>query len=158
MSELKKIESLLPEITQKDRIKFYHDLLHGEVLLAEGSVQKAIDVLEKASPLGRPPSMYPRNMLSYNVPFLKDSLARAYQKSGDLDEAIAEYERLIAFDLKNPERSLIHPKYHFRLAKLYEEKGWKDKAREQYEKFLNLWKDADPGTAEVKEARKRLGE
>lgn len=157
-SKLKEIKSLLPEITNKDRIKFYHDLLYGEVLLAEGFAQKAIAVLEKAPPLGMPPSMYPWNLLSYNVPFLKDALARAYQKNGELDKAIAEYERLITFNPKNPERCLIHPLYHYRLAKLYEEKGWKDKAREQYEKFLDLWKDADPGIPEVKEARKRLEE
>ena len=34
--------------------------------------------------------------------------------------------------------------------------GQQDKAIEHYEKFLALWKDADPGIAEVDDAKKRL--
>jgi len=34
--------------------------------------------------------------------------------------------------------------------------GRKNKAIEKYEKFLSLWKDADPGIAEVEDARERL--
>ena len=34
--------------------------------------------------------------------------------------------------------------------------GWKGKAIEHYEKFLDLWKNADPGIAEVEDAKKRL--
>jgi len=100
--------------------------------------------------------MHTANLFSYNTPFLKDVPARAYQKKGDIDQAIAEYERLITFDPESKNRYLIHPKYHYRLAKLYQEKGLQTKAIKQYEKFLALWKDADPGMAEVEDARKRL--
>jgi len=36
------------------------------------------------------------------------------------------------------------------------EKGNKTKAIEHYEKFLDLWKDADPGIPEVEDAKRRL--
>jgi tetratricopeptide (TPR) repeat protein len=42
------------------------------------------------------------------------------------------------------------------LGKIYERQGQKAKAIEHYEKFLNLWKDADPGIAKVEDAKKRL--
>jgi len=35
-------------------------------------------------------------------------------------------------------------------------KGYKVKSIDHYEKFLDLWKDADPGIHEVEDARKRL--
>ena len=82
--------------------------------------------------------------------------ARAYLKTGDLDKAIAEYERLITFYPNSASRFLIHPKYLYRLAKLYEQKGLKDKAKAQYERFLEFWKDADPGRPEVEEAKSKL--
>jgi tetratricopeptide (TPR) repeat protein len=92
----------------------------------------------------------------YNMPPVHDFLARAYKQNGDLNKAIAEYERLITFAPESRDRRLIHPKYHLELAKLYEEKKWNGKAIEHYAKFLELWKDADPGTAEVEDARNRL--
>jgi tetratricopeptide (TPR) repeat protein len=69
---------------------------------------------------------------------------------------MAEYERLMTIDPKNQVRQLIHPIYHYRLAQIYEEKGMREKALEQYQKFLDLWKDADSTHPELADARKRL--
>ena len=39
---------------------------------------------------------------------------------------------------------------------IFQKKGWKGKAIEHYEKFLILWKDVDPGIAEVEDIRERV--
>jgi cytochrome c-type biogenesis protein CcmH/NrfG len=44
--------------------------------------------------------------------------------------------------------------YHLGVA--YEESGWNNKAIEQYEKFLDVWKDADPWIEEAQDAKQRL--
>ena len=95
-------------------------------------------------------------MIFVNIFDHEDTLARAYQKKGEIDKAIAVYEERIRFDPNSDDRRLIHPLTYYKLAKLYEEQGNKAKAIEHYDKFLDLWKDADPGIAEVEDARERL--
>jgi tetratricopeptide (TPR) repeat protein len=143
---------------EKDIAEVETEWLRGEILLHEGSFDKAATSLRASvSPEFTPNWTAPDyHKIRYNAPFLRDVLARAYVERGDIDKAIVEYERLTTLDLSRPARLLIHPLYHYRLGMLYERKGDKAKAISCYERFLNLWKDADPGTPEVADAGKRL--
>ncbi|UCE21044.1 MAG: tetratricopeptide repeat protein, partial [Candidatus Aminicenantes bacterium] len=151
-------KQLFLTLTQSERITLSSNILEAEIGLAEGNFDKTLAVLDATSLAGSSPPALQNivDVMAYNIPALKDVLARGYLQKGDLDKAIVEYERLITFDPDTKSRYLIHPLCHYRLARLYEERGWKGKAIDQYEQFLNLWKDADPGKPEVEDATKRL--
>jgi tetratricopeptide (TPR) repeat protein len=88
------------------------------------------------------------------IPIPFDILPRAYVDRGMIDSAIASYERA----LKKPAQFLgpIIPRYYYRVARLYEQKGMKEKAIENYTQFLKVWGKADPVYKEPADARKRL--
>jgi tetratricopeptide (TPR) repeat protein len=159
---LVEIQSVLPEFEpptsvpgNKDLIISYYDILSAEKLLAEDSLEQAIALCQKAKPL-EIPSCSRYYMVVYNLFLPGDVLARVFAKNGELDKAIEEFERLINSDPNKRGRLLIHPRYHYRLAKLYEKQDSSAKAIQQYEKFLDLWKDADENLPELIEAKNRL--
>ncbi|MBM3298054.1 MAG: tetratricopeptide repeat protein [Candidatus Aminicenantes bacterium] len=137
------------------RTIFWSQLLEAEIALAGGSSQAAVAAARKMQLLDFP-GMNTAQIASYNVPLLKDILARAYWKAGDLDKAAAEYRKLMTVDPANQYRYLIHPVYHYRLGRVLEEKGDKQGAAAEYRRFLELFKDADKSFTEPADARKRL--
>jgi tetratricopeptide (TPR) repeat protein len=142
-------------VSESGEQDFYYNYLHREIQIASSRNPGDLDHITPA--INQPlPSIVPPDILNYNLPFLRNSLAEAYHRFNQPDKAIAEYERLITFDPASQDRHLINPRYHYYLGILYQEKGMKEKAVEQYRKFLDLWQDADPGFPEPADTRKRL--
>jgi tetratricopeptide (TPR) repeat protein/tRNA A-37 threonylcarbamoyl transferase component Bud32 len=157
-TRLAEIQSLIPSFSipvNKEWGQYRADILEAEILFQEKKYDRAVAVFEKThhpdfANLSDLWGVIEMNLLA------GDLKARALEAKGDLDRAIAEYEHLTNLDRKARGQLLINPKYYYRLAKLYEQKGLKTKARERYQKFLDLWKDADPGLPEVEDAMKKL--
>jgi tetratricopeptide (TPR) repeat protein len=85
------------------------------------------------------------------------ALAKAYLKSGRLGDAVAEFEKaLLRYDGNRAFTGTAAVKAYYLLGLAYEKSGWSKKAIEQYEEFLEIWKDADPGIPEVEDAKERL--
>ena len=72
-------------------------------------------------------------------------LARTYDAAGQTDSALAVYERAVSnpgmFRLVDEYRTLAQT--YKRLGEIYEERGATDEAIEYYNKFVDLWQDAD---------------
>jgi len=158
-SKLAAIQALIRELEPKlaKEVKMTTlDYLHILILIEEGSVDEATELIQKM-----PPSQVSFNIvvtfIRRNLPFDDDLMARALLKKGEMDKAIADYERITTLNLNiGLDRPLIHPLSRYRLAKLYEMTGQTDKAAEQYRKALDIWQNTDDGLSPVEDARQRL--
>ncbi len=146
----------------------FTNALQGAYLLASGRPQEirptwtrrrawipeSPDSLRAASwPLYRPWKGEVTLLLQW-IPVPFDILPRAYIERGMIDSAIASYD----IALTKPPYFLgpIMPRYYYRVARLYEQKGMKEKAIENYTTFLKIWGKADPVYKEPADARTRL--
>jgi tetratricopeptide (TPR) repeat protein len=72
-----------------------------------------------------------------------------------LETAQKEYEDIQSLTIARLYYGDIYAKSFYWLGKIHDQKGQPQKAKDYFLKFLDLWKDADPGLPEVVEARKR---
>jgi len=155
-SRLIKIKAFLEE-DLPDWVEYLYWILSAHVALAEGRYEEALSYADHGLSMRWPFYNMATNWLLFlNMNSAKDLPALIYMAMGNMDKAITAYEEITEFNPNSEDRCMIHPTWHYELAKLYERNGEKDKAITRYQKFLSLWKDADPDIAEVEDARKRL--
>jgi tetratricopeptide (TPR) repeat protein len=134
--------------------------LEGEIAIAEGDLGGAEEAFSAGEPelkmefyLGFPPLVVFQN----NLPF-RDWRARIMKARGDLSGAIAEYRYLLTPDIRHKFTAVLEPRFVLELARLLDEAGDEAAARDEYSRFLELWKDADPDLPELAEAQTRLAQ
>ena len=154
MDEAKKtaerLKQLIDETGNKKHIRHYYHLM-GMIALESNQLNKSIESFTKAVSL-LPSEAYDLQDQSFYI----DSLASAYYKTGDIEEAKKHYERITSLTWGQVQYGDIYVRSFYRLGKICQEKGLEDEAIEHYKKFLNLWKDADPGHRETADAKKQL--
>ncbi|MBI4481769.1 MAG: tetratricopeptide repeat protein, partial [Acidobacteria bacterium] len=132
--------------------------LRGEVLLLGGDAQRALEELRDARPPARRINLFnlPSAYVMHNLPFPQDGVARAYLALGRLEDAAQAYEDLLRFDSSDIRFLIPYPPYHAELGKVYERQGKRAEARAAYQRFLDLWTDADADQALPREVSARL--
>ncbi|MFC2156679.1 protein kinase [Acidobacteriota bacterium] len=121
----------------------------GEVEFERGNYGLAVEYFEQAKSLFT-------GIHFGTFAHLLDDLAQAYLAAGNLERAREEYELITTLTWGRSARGDIYARSFYRLGKIYEQLGQISDARRNYERFLELWKNADPGLPEVEEARQRL--
>ena len=132
--------------------------LEGELALAAGDLAAA----ETAFAAGEPElkmvfsSVAPMACVFANDLPWRDWQARTKKARGDIPGAIEVYRRLLTSDIGAKWVAVYEPRFVLEMARLHEQAGDQAAARREYQRFTELWKNADPGLPELQEARQRL--
>jgi tetratricopeptide (TPR) repeat protein/TolB-like protein len=142
------LRSLIEEGMNKKTIRLHHHLI-GMIEAEKGNYSKAIEYFTDAV------ALFPGGPLSKRADFIA-SLAEAHYEAGNLEAARQEYTRITALTTGRESFGRLYVIAFYMLGKIDEEQGNTAKAIENYEKFLDLWKEADPIFPEIEDAKERL--
>jgi serine/threonine protein kinase/tetratricopeptide (TPR) repeat protein/TolB-like protein len=133
-------------------------VVDAEIALAAGDAARAEQIMAAAEPSTRAFFTLSNLMASAGTNQLAfpDEPARVKRARGDIAGAIDLYRRLLTPDIALKWSLLNEPRYVLEIARLLEQKGDVAAARVEYQRFVDLWKNADPGLPELAEARKKL--
>ncbi len=150
------LKELIEKGSHEKEIRRYHHLI-GMIELERKDYSKAIENLELAlSLLPHQSSLGNEAHIRNSQALFINSLALAYYRSGDLERAVEQYERINSLTSGRLFFGYIFAKSFYTLGRIYQNLGNNAKAEENYNKFLALWFNADPGISEVNDAKNRL--
>lgn len=117
-------------------------IIHAAIELARGNAAKAVESLDAARAY-EPAAEFWTHYLR----------GEAYLKSNRGSEAAAEFQQVLSHRGEAP-LSALYPLAQLGLARATLQTGDTPRAREAYESFLNVWKDADAGLPVLQSAQK----
>jgi tetratricopeptide (TPR) repeat protein len=134
------------------KLSRYHHYLAGMIELEKKNYSGALELFRLALPL--------LNADAEEHRLFADAMGTAFNQLGDLNGARQEYQKIISSFFGGLGGGLgygdVYVRGYYHLGKISEQQGKTAEAAEHYRKFLDLWKNADPGRPEVDDARKRL--
>ncbi len=183
LKEIEILKEMLPELDPKDKVNLRD--AYAITWMAQGQTAKAERVLEnwrneisdrdsvQLSKYWRVLGIveYFKENLDSSIAYLEKGLwegaipvfdtryflAQVYLEAGQPEEAVELLEKaLLRYDEQRALRAIWSAKAHYYLGMAYQQLGRNKEAVEQYQEFLDIWKDADPGITEVEDARERL--
>ncbi len=122
--------------------------LKARQALENGDYEQAIYNVEQAKELYCGVNLIPADLI--------EIFGRAYYESGDYKSAREQFEWISRMTYNRKEYGDIYAKSFYMLGKIYELLGKKTEAKRNHERFLDLWKNADPGLPDIDDARTRL--
>ena len=120
-------------------------VLKGEVELARSKSAHAADVLELAYRIFQDPSTL-------------EPLAHALRQLGRTEDAVRMYRELEATPHLGSEAQEEWVLAHYQLGRIFQQTGDLAKAKESYERFLEIWKEGDPDLPVIVDAKARLSD
>jgi tetratricopeptide (TPR) repeat protein len=136
-SQVSAIEGLVKEPGNESSEAYYHHLL-GELLLGEGLYQEAVENFNRAA-----------EIRSLDRTLFLNALGQAYFKIGELNLAVEELRAVLEM---NPN----YAESHYLLGQIHQEKGEIEKAKYHFQRFVEIWKEADENLPQLVDAQKQL--
>jgi len=144
VDQAQKIAALITPLGDQHNLEQtgYLHLLEGEIAVSLRQRDRAIELLMQSDK---------ENRTGLSV----EALAHAYQQFGEIDEAVASYDKMLGLTSLplgwEPQQRWLEARYT--LAQDYSSRGEKQKASETLAPLLNLWKNADPNLPLLKHAK-----